>query len=104
MYDPRIGRWLSPDRYGQFASPYVGMGKILHMSLDPDGGFAFDLGKAIIYGGVGATIGGIIDLLDGNDGSKGALIGFAAGFAGGGVNWSSLEMPNISFPEGDAFG
>src|SRR5690606_34820071 len=23
-----------------------------------------------------------------------------AGFAGGGVNWSSLEMPNISFPEG----
>src|SRR5690606_16399130 len=26
MYDPRFGRWLSPDPYGQFASPYVGMG------------------------------------------------------------------------------
>jgi RHS repeat-associated protein len=38
MYDPRIGRWLSPDPYGQFASPYLGMGNIPHMGVDPDGG------------------------------------------------------------------
>jgi len=26
MYDKRFGRWLSPDPYGQFYSPYVAMG------------------------------------------------------------------------------
>ncbi len=38
MYDPRIGRWLSPDPYGQFVSPYVGMGNMPNMNTDPDGG------------------------------------------------------------------
>lgn len=39
MYDPRIGRWLSPDPYGQFHSPYLAMGNTPQMSVDPDGGF-----------------------------------------------------------------
>jgi RHS repeat-associated protein len=39
MYDARFGRWLSPDPYGQFASPYVGMGNNPTLSVDPDGGF-----------------------------------------------------------------
>lgn len=39
MYDPRFGRWLSPDPYGQYASPYVGMGNVPNMGTDPDGGF-----------------------------------------------------------------
>lgn len=39
MYDPRIGRWLVPDPYGQFASPYVSMGNMPHMATDPDGGW-----------------------------------------------------------------
>ena len=26
MWDGRLGRWLSPDPYGQYASPYLGMG------------------------------------------------------------------------------
>jgi RHS repeat-associated protein len=38
MYDARFGRWLSPDPYGQFASPYVGMGNNPIMSVDPTGG------------------------------------------------------------------
>lgn len=39
MYDARFGRWISPDPYGQFASPYVGMGNIPNMGSDPDGGW-----------------------------------------------------------------
>jgi RHS repeat-associated protein len=39
MYDSRIGRWISPDPYGQFASPYVGMGNNPVMGVDPDGGW-----------------------------------------------------------------
>src|SRR5262249_49982677 len=38
MYDPRIGRWLSPDPYGQFVSPYIGMGNMPNVNTDPDGG------------------------------------------------------------------
>jgi len=38
MYDARIGRWLTVDPYGQFASPYIGMGNIPHIATDPNGG------------------------------------------------------------------
>jgi RHS repeat-associated protein len=38
MYDARFGRWLSPDPYGQFASPYVGMGNNPVVAIDPTGG------------------------------------------------------------------
>src|SRR5690606_18593353 len=31
MYDARFGRWLSADPYGQYASPYVGMGNLPNM-------------------------------------------------------------------------
>jgi hypothetical protein len=39
MYDANVGRWLSPDPYGQFWSPYVGMGNDPINGVDPDGGF-----------------------------------------------------------------
>jgi RHS repeat-associated protein len=39
MYDPRIGRWISPDPYrGVFDTPYSGMANQPHMTVDPDGG------------------------------------------------------------------
>jgi RHS repeat-associated protein len=38
MYDARIGRWISPDPYGQFASPYLAMGNAPNMHVDVDGG------------------------------------------------------------------
>ena len=38
MYDPVIGRWISPDPYGQYWSPYVGMGNNPVNRFDPDGG------------------------------------------------------------------
>ncbi len=38
LWDSRIGRWLTPDPYGQFASPYLGMGNNPINGIDPDGG------------------------------------------------------------------
>ncbi len=39
MYDPVIGRWLSTDPYGQYPSPYLGMGNDPVNGIDPDGGW-----------------------------------------------------------------
>jgi RHS repeat-associated protein len=44
LWDGRIGRWLSPDPYGQYHSPYLGMGNNPISSIDPDGGFAVGSG------------------------------------------------------------
>ncbi|MEO7988566.1 MAG: RHS repeat-associated core domain-containing protein [Chryseolinea sp.] len=38
MYDARFGRWLSPDPYGEHASPYMAMGNTPNTTTDPDGG------------------------------------------------------------------
>ena len=40
LWDARIGRWLTTDPYGQFASPYLGMGNNPITQIDPDGGFS----------------------------------------------------------------
>ena len=39
LWDGRLGRWLSPDPYGQYSSPYLGMGNNPISLIDPDGGF-----------------------------------------------------------------
>jgi RHS repeat-associated protein len=39
MYSSRIGRWMTTDPYGQYHSPYVGMGNDPVNGVDPDGGF-----------------------------------------------------------------
>jgi RHS repeat-associated protein len=41
MYEPVIGRWTSTDPYGQYASPYIGMGNSPLVGIDPDGGFTW---------------------------------------------------------------
>jgi len=38
LWDSRIGRWLSPDPYNQYFSPYLGMGNNPINGIDPDGG------------------------------------------------------------------
>jgi len=53
QYDARFGRWLSTDPYGQFWSPYVGMGNIPNMGIDPDGGFC---DNCLTFLGSGPTI------------------------------------------------
>ena len=40
MYDARFGRWLIPDPYGQFSTPYLGMGNDPVIRIDPNGGFS----------------------------------------------------------------
>lgn len=44
LYNSRIGRWTSHDPYGQFASPYVGMGNEPIAIVDPDGGWGWKPG------------------------------------------------------------
>lgn len=41
LWDGRIGRWLSPDPYGQYASPYLGMGNNPTNSIDFDGWYSW---------------------------------------------------------------
>lgn len=38
LWDSRIGRWLTTDPAGQYASPYLGMGNNPISRVDPDGG------------------------------------------------------------------
>jgi RHS repeat-associated protein len=38
LWDSRIGRWLTTDPYGQYNSPYLGMGNNPISRIDPDGG------------------------------------------------------------------
>ncbi|MBI9035709.1 MAG: hypothetical protein JEZ03_14705 [Bacteroidales bacterium] len=38
-YDSRLGRWMVTDPANQYASPYMGMGNMPHMGVDPDGAF-----------------------------------------------------------------
>lgn len=39
LWDARIGRWLTTDPAGQYASPYLGMGNNPISRVDPDGGY-----------------------------------------------------------------
>jgi RHS repeat-associated protein len=38
LYDPRLGRWISPDPMSQYHSPYMAMDNRPNMSVDPTGG------------------------------------------------------------------
>lgn len=50
MYDARIGRFMSIDAYGQYYSPYIGMGNNPVNQTDPDGGFSGGPGGEILTG------------------------------------------------------
>lgn len=49
LWDGRIGRWLSTDPYGQYNSPYLGMGNNPLSGIDSDGGFWQEL-KNWVFG------------------------------------------------------
>lgn len=82
QYDARFGRWISADPYGQFASPYIGMGNNPVSGVDPDGGL--NLGGAFARGLQGFAIGSLVGLAVDNDNwwKYGVGLG-AAGFAYG---------------------
>lgn len=44
LYNHDLGRWFAPDPYGQFYSPYVGMGNNPASGVDPDGGYVIQAG------------------------------------------------------------
>ncbi len=46
LWDGRIGRWLTVDPYGEFFSPYLGMGSRPTVAIDPDGGDIIILGDS----------------------------------------------------------
>ena len=48
LWDGRIGRWLNPDPYGQYSSPYLGMGNNPINGVDPDGGCFDDDGNPCV--------------------------------------------------------
>ncbi len=48
LWDSRIGRWLTTDPYGQFNSPYLGMGNNPVRFIDPDGGACYDANNNLI--------------------------------------------------------
>lgn len=55
-FDSQLGRWHAIDPVIQFASPYVGMGNIPVVSVDPDGSYIciscfFDMVGAALFGG-----------------------------------------------------
>ncbi|RTY97613.1 hypothetical protein EKM02_13490 [Flavobacterium sp. RSP49] len=56
LWDGRIGRWLSPDPYGQNYSPYMGMGNNPIRMIDPNGGTCFDVnGNSIPCGDMNSS-------------------------------------------------
>src|SRR5690606_26565696 len=77
MYDARFGRWLSVDPYGQFASPYVGMGNAPNMGVDPDGGWSW------VTAGIGFAVGAAVGYAVGGDWQSALLGGLAGGALGG---------------------
>jgi RHS repeat-associated protein len=84
MWDSRLARWTSTDPYGQYHSPYLGMGNNPVSQVDPDGGWspagaAIGVGVGAAAGYVGAALAGV----DKGDRWKyavgGALLGGTAG-------------------------
>lgn len=59
MYDSRIMRWLSPDPYGQYNSPYLAMGNDWANGVDPDGGWKSKFGAWLwkTFNGGGEIVG-----------------------------------------------
>jgi len=58
LWDGRIGRWLSTDPYGQYHSPYMGMGNNPVIGIDPNGGFDSKFGAwwYTIFNGGGSIV------------------------------------------------
>ena len=58
-----LARWISPDPYGQFSSPYLSMGNNPVNGVDPDGGWLspFNFTGAAVGLAVGAGVGLAVD-------------------------------------------
>jgi RHS repeat-associated protein len=85
QYDQTIGRFTTIDPDGQFASGYVGMGNLPHMTIDPNGRWVHLLVGAIIGGAVNVYQNWDVIVKAGKGGNTGAAWAKAAGFFGVGA-------------------
>ena len=99
-----IGRWLTTDPAGQYASPYLGMGNDPINGIDPDGGYKTRLGRFVAWVG-----GGFKGSFVNNEGSRfanqrfgilttGNLDGGIVGTLSFGGDFYKDRMPTISAP------
>ncbi|MBC6427323.1 MAG: hypothetical protein GDA51_12860 [Ekhidna sp.] len=107
-YDPALGRFFAVDPVGQFSSPYVGMGNVPHLTIDPNGELAWFV-PIIIGAAIGGTTSGIQSANSGGTflGGfwRGALIGAAAGTTGvGATAWASGSSFTASIGVSTGFG
>lgn len=84
FYSAETGRWFGVDPKGQFASPYMAMGNVPMMGVDPNGEFWHIV--------IGAAVGGIINvalhwdrIMTGGNPWKDGLVAFGIGAVAGGV-------------------
>jgi hypothetical protein len=98
-----LARWISPDPYGQFSSPYLGMGNNPVSGVDPDGGWSSR--DAFLIGfGVGAAGTAIIAKNNGASDMSAFGLALLGGLAvGGGAAWlnnvghfPSLDLSTVS--------
>ena len=95
LYNDRIGRWTSNDPYGQFNSPYEGMGNNPISSVDRDGGSTAGWG-AVIGAVIGGTIGGIeASKAEGGNVWAGIIGGATIGGIAGGL--AGYGLRNVDF-------
>lgn len=107
MWDSRLARWHSTDPYGEFHSPYIGMGNNPIGNIDPDGGAISQLASSMITGAIiGGGTGMLAHSVAGGDPKNlwkafvgGAAIGAAAGYGFGGGQLPSFNL-NISAEAG----
>ncbi|MFM8744013.1 MAG: RHS repeat domain-containing protein, partial [Cytophagales bacterium] len=91
MYYADLGRWFATDPQKQFGSPYLAMGNIPTMGVDPDGEFAFlPLLASLAMGALkGAVISGVTTMisngLHGRSWDSGLGQSLLAGAIGGGI-------------------
>jgi len=104
MWDSRLARWTSTDPYGQYHSPYLGMGNNPVSQIDPDGGLSALATKTITGAMIGMTAGGVTAGLAGGSNKDiglamlgGAVAGAAVGYGVGG-GFSGINLPSLSIP------
>lgn len=104
QFDPRIGRWISPDRARQFYSPYLGMGNNPISGVDPDGNITvvynlIDVNGMYVAAGASVSSGvavsydpktGVVRV--GATNTLGGRVGLGTG---GGVGQSVAIMPTV---------
>ncbi|CAL2064708.1 RHS repeat-associated core domain-containing protein [Tenacibaculum sp. 190524A05c] len=96
LWDARIGRWLTTDPYGQFQSPYLGMGNNPISQIDPDGGFSGPCGGE---GQSPCNLGELEEIIINAPKGDGRLQAQGIVFGEFSIEGSLLEIPSLHLQE-----